>query len=201
VGEDVSDDVTQALTAEFIEAARRYVAQVDAREGSSPQRFLLALQPLLCELVFRASVLPDVELPDDECEDTGCKWDSDEINKSTDRRLQIYGPLHASLEAFLGEYDLYWKVWDPVELAKDDPMRWGLSDDVAETYCDLREALAQVPPAGQQLPDDVLWDWRFSFSIHWGQHAIDAIRTIYAYVAHHDLGELAEAEGGEEQGV
>jgi hypothetical protein len=184
--------MTQALAADFTQAARRYLEAVDAREAGSAEDFLLALHPLLCELTFRASVLPDVELEDDDGEEDE-RQDAPAPGGSS-RWFAMWEPLYDSLKDFLGSYNLHWEVFDPIELGHDDPMRRSLADDLAHIYCDLTEALALAPPADGDVPVDVIWQWRFDFFSTWGHSAVDAIRAIHAYISYHQLGEEDTAD-------
>jgi len=190
----VSEDTGQQQVAELAAVARRYLQAIDSREGKSPQDFLISLHPLLCELTYRASLLPDLDLEDDE----------DEVNEradvavadtlSSDEWVETWRPLYHSLQDFLGTYDLYWSLFDPVEPPDDAPYQGSLADDLAEIYCDLTSALICMAQIEGQIPVEVLWDWRFDFFSHWGEHAINATRTIHALMSYHDLGEVDDED-------
>jgi hypothetical protein len=164
----------------FADVARRFVAAIDAREGRPSDELLLALYPLLCELCFRAAQLPDVN--PGEGERGGCPF------------VDGWERRYHSLKAQLGEYDLYWEVFDPVERDDDDPINGVLSDDLADIYRDVSDGLG---PQGETIPAHVIWSWRFTYYSHWGHHALGAARAIHALVGYHDLGD----EGPEEDGV
>jgi hypothetical protein len=53
-----------------------------------------------------------------------------------------------------------------------------LSDDLADIYRDLRASLLGDPARIQT--NDALWDLRFSFETHWGQHAVSALAAMQA---------------------
>lgn len=150
--------------ASFADVARRYCALIDEREGMAVRPFLRALRPLLAELHFRACLLPEVES------------ESDEALPGVPTRDETLRLLK-SLESFLGEYDVYWEVFDPYELDDDDPMHGTVSDDLADIYRDLQTDLATVL-SGSEIPLDAVWGWRFSHATHWGMHAIGAMRAI-----------------------
>ena len=59
-----------------------------------------------------------------------------------------------------------------------DAIVGSLADDLADTYFDLKEGLA-LQEAGETEPSRVIWEWRFSFDIHWGEHALSALRSLY----------------------
>ena len=81
----------------------------------------------------------------------------------------------AAAAATLGA-DLYWEVFDPRELS--EPVAGSLSDDLADIYRDLRRGLA----AAERDIAEAVWNWRFSYETHWGDHATDAIRTLQRVV-------------------
>lgn len=72
--------------------------------------------------------------------------------------------------------DGYWEVFDPRELG--EPVGGSLTDDLVDVYRDLRRglALADVSLA------EVVWEWKFSYETHWGNHATDAIRLLHRVV-------------------
>ena len=58
-----------------------------------------------------------------------------------------------------------------------------LADDIADVYRDLRTGLRKWQ-RGES--GGALWEWRFNFEAHWGQHADDALRAIHSLSAWHD---------------
>jgi hypothetical protein len=183
----VSLDPIRPSAVEFVAAARRFVAVVDGREGMSAEEFLLTLHPLLAELTFRASVLPDVWSDHDSPEDRMTHDD--------------WSRLFRSLSDYLGDRDVYWQVFDPVELGGDDPMRGFLADDLADIYRDLKPGLEAVAERRGRIPKFVVWEWRFGFFSHWGHHAINAMRTIHALISYHELGEEEDVDEAAQQSV
>jgi len=76
-----------------------------------------------------------------------------------------------------GTPDLYWEVFDPRE--EGEPTVGSLTDDLTDIYRDLRRGL-HIASVGDVV--DAAWEWRFSFQIHWGNHATDAIRVLHRVV-------------------
>lgn len=77
--------------------------------------------------------------------------------------------------------DVYWEVFDPYE--QGVPVAGSLSDDVLDMYGDLRRGLA-LWENGDRTKNDgfkvaAIWEWRFHFDVHWGDHAIDALRALH----------------------
>lgn len=72
-----------------------------------------------------------------------------------------------------GVHDLYWEVFDPY--VDDERVAGSLSDDFLDIYRDLKRGLVAFDTGQQQ---DAVWEWRFHFDHHWGEHAVDALRAL-----------------------
>jgi Domain of unknown function (DUF5063) len=87
----------------------------------------------------------------------------------------------AELRTRLGSNDTYRLVWDATGAFGNDPepIESSLSGELAEIDSDLHEALAWL----EQPHADVLWDLRFAFEQHWGQHAVNVLRPLHVLAA------------------
>jgi hypothetical protein len=72
--------------------------------------------------------------------------------------------------------DVYWEVFDPYEHDDNQPVAGSLADDVLDVYRDIRRGLA-LWDASQRR--NAIWEWRFHFDAHWGDHAVDALRALH----------------------
>ena len=72
------------------------------------------------------------------------------------------------------DHDVYWEVFDPYELS--EPVAGSLSDDLLDVYRDVRRGLWLWENSAIA---DAVWEWRFSFESHWGDHAVDALRALH----------------------
>lgn len=73
------------------------------------------------------------------------------------------------LEAVLGDWDLYPEIFDPTDPSLGvEPVHGSLADDLADIYRDVRNTLAGGA-----------YDRRLQFDIHWGDHAVDALRVLH----------------------
>ena len=72
------------------------------------------------------------------------------------------------------EKEHYWEVFDPYELT--EPVCGSLSDDLLDVYYDVQRGLALWDGGHAR---EAIWEWRFHFEIHWGDHAIDALRALH----------------------
>lgn len=148
----------------FAEAARRYCEFVDTAATFSRSGRLHCARQLLAELVHAACDLPrgDAEGPDANAE----------------------VPTPSSWPGF-GDHDVYWEIFDPYE--EEPPVCGSLSDDLLDIYSDLRRGLAAYD-AGDV--GSAVWEWRFHFDHHWGDHAVDALRALQRACAR--VGNVAE---------
>lgn len=71
--------------------------------------------------------------------------------------------------------DTYWEVFDPLQLS--EPVAGSLDDDVRDIYCDLYRGLRLYDDPDVSWKSAV-WEWRFHFERHWGDHAVDALRAL-----------------------
>ena len=142
--------------------AQRFCALVDSVPRLDRKELLFQFYRILPQLISEATGLPDVELADD----VACS----KSRLSHEQWTQLYDRLKETL----GDWDLYWQVFDPT---KDNEAIYGsLADDIADIYRDLKEGLDDIHLA---RAEDIIWEWRLGFSSHWGKHAIDALRTIH----------------------
>ena len=148
-----------SIVMSFADIARRYC---EWAEGSplGPGEDLLTARHLLAELHVAAIDLPE-NSPDTEGAD--------------DRTLPKQW--HAVCKRFSNlPIGGYWDVFDP--LKNDSPVFNTLWDDLTDIYRDLKEGLILFD-SGEI--DEALWEWRFNFQIHWGQHLTCAQRAIHSY--------------------
>src|ERR1700730_3073025 len=123
------------------------------------RELLIELQRHLATLYAMAAEMPQVSPSDDPL----AKGMGHEEASALHRKLGSRLP-----------FALYWEMFEPVSPGKEPPapVVGDLSDDLADIYRDLREGLAQASPA------DRIWSWRFNWEVHWGRHAISALRAI-----------------------
>ena len=72
-----------------------------------------------------------------------------------------------------GPHDLYWEVFDPY--VDEERVAGSLSDDFLDIYQDLKRGLVAFDKGQHQA---AVWEWRFHFDHHWGEHAVDALRAL-----------------------
>jgi hypothetical protein len=71
--------------------------------------------------------------------------------------------------------EYYWEVFDPY--VDEAPVAGSLSDDLLDVYFDVRRGLDLWRSKAPRTA--AIWEWRFHFDAHWGDHAVDALRALH----------------------
>ncbi|WP_187770775.1 DUF5063 domain-containing protein [Cognatilysobacter lacus] len=143
----------------FKSAAETYCAWLEAPPGSSSEERLCALRHLT--RLYAAAL----ELPNAEPED------SDPPDLPESYRLAV----RQRLSTF--PVGMYWQVYDPFVEEPDGPGSGSLTDDLEDTYADLKEGLECFGTH----PNTAIFNWRLLFTAHWGAHVVSAIRALHWY--------------------
>ena len=75
------------------------------------------------------------------------------------------------------QWDEYWIIFDPFHNEK--PVGCSLADDVLDIYRDVKEGLILYQRNEKRR---AIWDWKLNFEIHWGNHAVNAIRALHTAI-------------------
>jgi hypothetical protein len=129
---------------------------------------------MLPELIAEASRLPLVSFSDDENEEQDASISK--IRAETKTKQQEWRQLYDSLREKLGDWDLYWMVFDP--RTDNEAIHSSLADDIADIYRDLKDGIS-LKEMNEVPVWEIIFEWRFGFTSHWGQHAVNALRTIH----------------------
>jgi hypothetical protein len=78
----------------------------------------------------------------------------------------------------------YREVFDPWAEPTVGEVTGDIIDDLGDIYRDLRRGLVHWQDGNLA---DALWEWRFNFQIHWGEHATSALRALFVLSAWHDV--------------
>ena len=69
--------------------------------------------------------------------------------------------------------NFYWMLYNPLVL--EEPVGGILIDDIQDIYREIKKGIMFF----QTNPAAALWEWKFGFDNHWGNHAVDAIRALH----------------------
>lgn len=167
-------------TVDFLNAARNFVSLLE--DGEIAQNdFYKNSHKALSELYWAALGLENIEII----------YSGIENNLTEIERYDII-KMNKNLISNLGENVFYWQVFDPTYIEGNEkstkgwhatgkePMQGCLVDDFADIYGDLKEELIKIDEIGtNEAIEDALWQMKFGFNHHWGNHCINAIRALH----------------------
>ncbi len=179
-----STEITELLnkksTTDFLNAARQFVTLLENGDLNQ-ETFYKDSHKALSELYRTALELETVELIH-----SGPNSKFDEIDKDELRKM------NKNFISNLGKDCFYWEVFDPTyteengkpghgwEITDREPTPGWLVDDFADIYADLKEELTKIDQIGtDESIEDALWQLKFGFNHHWGNHCIDAMRALH----------------------
>lgn len=179
--------------ATFAGVAEEYCALVDRRTELGVGHFLHATHVLLPRLYSAALALPAVEADDGDPDEGDGDGDdgADRVDVAAllaqGRRdsmpHETWRDLYRSLGALIGpERVHYAEVFDPYAEPAETPVIGSLADDLADVYRDLADGLAKWRRGEREA---ALWQWRFQFTAHWGEHATGALRALHTFASSH----------------
>jgi hypothetical protein len=89
-----------------------------------------------------------------------------------------------SLGVLIGERSFYREIYDPFESLTEPEVAGSLADDFTDIYRDLQDGLAKWD---RGETGEALWEWRFNFENHWGEHLTGALRALYILAARYEF--------------
>jgi hypothetical protein len=175
---DIKEFLNRTSTETFLLAARQFVG-------------LLETSNLNKELFYSKAHIALLDLYS-----TGHKFDQIELKYSTkDKdfdRDAIFENKNKGQISDLGAEAFYWEIFDPTYSEKEGQPNAGwtitdreatqgwLVDDFADIYRDLKIELIKIDNIGtDEAVEDALWQLKWSFAHHWGDHCINALRYFH----------------------
>lgn len=73
----------------------------------------------------------------------------------------------------------YGSICDPLEVPAGEAALGDLADDLADIWRDLRKGLTIFDEGYREAAG---WQWQESFTIHWGEHAVNALAVIHFWL-------------------
>jgi hypothetical protein len=153
--------------AEFREQAERYCALVEGARAYRRREYAALLVESLAGLVWAAARLPDLEPTPGDLPDQPTHEDWSE-------RAGAVGQI-------LGQWTQYWTTTETVGDDEPEVTTLPLWDDLADVWRDVKQGLLALE--GDAPVEDVVWEWRWGFWMHWGAHATEALRALHARLA------------------
>lgn len=177
---EIKEMLNKKSTNDFLNAARQFVTLLENGDLNK-ETFYKESHKALSELYRTALELEVVELIH-----SGPDSKFDEIDKDELRKM------NKNLISNLEKNCYYWEVFNPTYIEQDgkpeqgwkitdkEPIQGCLIDDFADIYADLKEELTKIDQVGtDEAIEDALWQLKFGFNNHWGNHCIDAMRALH----------------------
>jgi len=156
---------------DFTRVAREYCQIIDALDQKEVGQGLNILAHTLPTLYLMALDLPQGDTVSEEGFETIVSHEE-------------WQAIFLKLQGYFGEKDLYFHVFNPIDLTDDRPVAGSLSDDLSDIYRDLKEGIVRL---GKASEGDIVWHWKFNFSIHWGTHLVTAMHVIHCLLFKGDI--------------
>jgi hypothetical protein len=155
---------TDRRVTHFVELAREYQSLVTAPQTADVPGFLAQVHQVIAQLYAAALALPEVQPDRSELE-----WEA--------KGRQAWTNVFSGLQGTLGAREYYVEMFAPYELQGQEPVIGSLADDLADIYSDLSRGLGAWDAGNVH---SAVWEWRFHFDYHWGEHATGALRALHA---------------------
>lgn len=175
---DIKAFLERTSTQTFLLAARQFVELLETT-NIDKKIFYHKAHTALLELYLAGHKLEQIEL----------KYSSADSDFDRD---DIFIGNNVGQISELGEEAFYWEIFDPTYSENDGQPKSGwtitdrevtqgwLVDDFADIYRDLKIELVKIDSYGtDEAVEDALWQLKWSFAHHWGQHCINALRYFH----------------------
>jgi hypothetical protein len=165
---DIKNFLQKESTKSFLNAAKQFVDIVEA-DNILKEEFYKKVFPILVDLYSSGQKLDEIALKYSSADSHFDKTD-DDFFKNKNR----------ALISTLGQDAFYWEVFDPyTSESENQPTQGWLADDFADIYRDLKIELEKMKLGTDEAIEDALWQMKWSFIHHWGQHCISALRALH----------------------
>jgi hypothetical protein len=168
LSQEIIDLLNKTSTQNFLKAARQFAELLENGELTE-ELFYAKSHKALADLYSTGLNLESVDLKysDSETEFEGV--DQEKLRQQ-----------NKNLISKLGEDCFYWKIFDPTIEKEDEPTQGWIVDDFGDISADLKEELHKIDEiATDESIEDALWQLKFGFNHHWGNHCIDSMRALH----------------------
>lgn len=179
LSKEIIELLNKKSTTDFLSAARQFVSLMENGDLDH-EKFYKDSHKALSELYRTAMELESIELIYSGAESEFEEIDVDELRK-----------MNKNLISNLGKECYYWEIFDPTyseegtpgngwKITDKDPSLGYLVDDFASIYTDLKVELTKIDKIGtDESIEDAMWQMKFGFNSHWGNHCINAMRALH----------------------
>jgi hypothetical protein len=148
----------EAHIREFADLAQEYCLWVEGEENKS-EEYLIYIQVLLSKLYCWGIQLL-------ECDPT-------ELLDSNEKPDHDHQLVLSHFKGFPIQY--YSMIFNANIVPSEEPVTCDVIDDLADIYKDLKDGLWYLSKVSEL---DALFQWRFSFGVHWARHVMGAMYAL-----------------------
>jgi len=166
---------------QFAKLVTEFCQLVDNHTELSVIDFMIRMERLLAKIYLKASELPIVDLPS-ELVDLRFNESLSNSKPSKPSDSSKFHERMQQLSSYLGKYDRYWHIIDPIDDADHEPIEYSISGDLSEIYDNLNNRLYNWINGNPSQKNEAFSEWQQDWSIHWGDHALNALRALHPYI-------------------
>ena len=167
LSKEITDFLNLDTTKEFLFAADRFVSLLET-ENISRDDFVKQAHLALIDLYSSGHKFQPIELIYSSADSD---FDRDDLFKGKNQNLI----------SLLEEQAFYFESFDPTYEKEDKPSQGWLVDDFSDIYRDIKIGLNKIEIGTDEAIEDALWQLKFSFRHHWGNHCINAMRYLHYF--------------------
>lgn len=180
LSQDIQTFLDKDSTKDFLNIAGQFIELIEA-ENIPTEQFYKQAHRILIDLYSSGHKLEQIDL----------KYSSADSDFGvTDQ--EFFKNKNQALISTLGKECFYWEVFDPTYTEKEngqplqgwkvtdkEPSQGWLVDDFADIYRDLKIEMEKMKIGTDETVEDALWQMKWSFINHWGNHCINALRYLH----------------------
>lgn len=162
---DIQEFLAKDTTRNFLNAARQFVELLEI-EIIDRENFFKRAHSALINLYASGHKFEEINLEIEKKE-----LDSNKSISFENKNLNQISTL--------GYDTKYLKVFNPINKNVHELIQGDIALDFEDIYCDLKNELEKMKIGTNEAVEDALWQMKFSFTMHWGNHCIDALRALH----------------------
>ncbi|MCZ8023218.1 MAG: DUF5063 domain-containing protein [Cytophagales bacterium] len=155
-------------TLDFLQVAESFCLFVET-ETSKGIEYYIKARDILITLYATAIHFPAVSIT----------YNKEFNNRVSDVQQKIV--INRLSENF-GEKRFYWDTFNPKDEKEIEPMCKDLVDDLADIYRDIKSCMTTYNLGEIEAKEHGLWEIKFTFDKHCGEHNINALRALHYLV-------------------
>jgi hypothetical protein len=155
-------------TLEFVTVAIEFCAFMETASRHTLYSFTDKAVKIIPLLYLKATLLPDVEEPEEEHEPGHF------ITENT------YEAIRYRIANLLGQYDPFLDTFHPDIRYSDMPIASTISESLADVYQDIGNFAALFRRENEAVMEQALSVCRESFRAYWGQKLLNALKALHA---------------------